>query len=233
MDVVKDAFRLYNQNLINVLILSVVIVLPLYILEFFIRVGATQYFGINNLEVVGTFVTIVIAITILILAQLPFISMCATSLVHEKVKVSDSIKVFFKYLLPVIGSTILFIFVSIAGLFAFVLPGVFLLIMTVLHPYVAIIHNKHGRDLLRELLQWFRTSLVDVGIFVLMFISLNVFLTAILTFSTSLVTELPLAMTIMQLSVNILIIPLFVCVISIIYLNRHQESFEVYEAANF
>ncbi|SDJ02016.1 hypothetical protein [Natribacillus halophilus] len=233
MKIVKKALQLYNQNLINVLILSVVIVLPLYMLEFLIRVGASQYFGIHNLEGVGSFVIIMTAITILILAQLPFISMSATSLVHEHVKVSDSIKVFFKYLLPVIGSTMLFIFATVAGLFIFVLPGLFLLILTVLHPYVAIVHNKHGGGLLRALLQWSRTSLVDVGIFVLMFMSLNVLLTAILTFGTSLATELSLATNIMQLFVNILILPLFVCVISVIYHNHIPESFETYEAANF
>ncbi|AXF56222.1 hypothetical protein [Salicibibacter kimchii] len=233
MNVLKDALQLYNQNLINVLILSVVIVLPLYILEFFIRTGATYYFGIHNLEGLGSFVMIVTAIMIMILAQIPFISMSATSLVHEHVKVSDSVKIFFKFLLPVIGSAMLFIFASIAGLFAFILPGLFLLIMTFLHPYVAIIHNKHGSDLLRALLQWFRTSFVDVGVFALMFISLNVFLTAIFTIGTSFVTELPIAMTIMQLSVNILILPLFVCVISVLYHRHRPESFESYEAVNF
>ncbi|GAK06109.1 hypothetical protein JCM19037_4680 [Geomicrobium sp. JCM 19037] len=126
-----------------------VIVLPLFILEYFIRVGSRSYFELHALDGVGTFVSV--AATILILAQLPFIMMGATSFVHEIIRFSVCIKAFFKYLFPVIGSSLVFMIAAVAGLYALIIPGLYILVMAVIHPYAAIIHNKMGRLCFRSL----------------------------------------------------------------------------------
>lgn len=147
MDLIRDAWFLYKENILKILLMGVVIVAPVYWIYLNVNILVYKHFLEQGGNLAGHFfdhITVVTSLIALAVVQLPFIQMALQDMEEGKATLGKAFGSFFKYVFPVFILSLIYVCMVIIGFTFLVIPGLIVLILFYLFPYAMVIEGKKG-----------------------------------------------------------------------------------------
>lgn len=137
-------------------------------------------------------------------------------------------------IVPVSIMNVYYMLTVSAGTILLILPGIFMLILTFLYPYVAIIDQRQGVSLFQRTYWIGREHAVDMGLIMFTFFCLNVLAGALSEYAIAWFGLSTFAsLIIFHLVINALVLPYFVFAVTLSYFEWSEESVKNVEESEF
>lgn len=220
---IKEAWSLYMDHFLTILLICCTIVFPLQIASFTFSSNNFLLFGSNWGAVVsGT----IIQLFILNIMQIPFISLASKVCTYQEFKIKGIYSKFVMMLVPVCIMNVYYIISVLGGTVLFVIPGIFMVILAFIFPYVSIIEDENGMDLFKRTYRIGRSGFIDMIVIMFIFLCLNLLVwslssNGILWFNleTNFITFI-----LLRLTINGLILPFFIFVVTLNYFDWQEDA---------
>ncbi|MBM7588270.1 hypothetical protein JOC86_004867 [Bacillus pakistanensis] len=214
----KEATRIYTGKFEGVLLLSLTILLPLLLIDWFI-INLVYMFVFNDFtSAMADFYYILLTFIFLVIAQIPFIQFVKSYETDEKVNYKKIYYVFITNAFSLFVFGVCISFVTSIGILLFILPGLIFLIFMFVAPYEAILEGKSVWKSIKTSIVFTKRRFVPLFLIIL-FISLTeiiigwVSMFLIYTVTTSLLAQLAV-----QMLLNLLIFPFLAIWVTYFYM---------------
>jgi hypothetical protein len=222
MNYVKEGFKIYVQNIGSLLLLSLSIVLPVLLLH---TIYVNYIYAITldfASTYIGDFVNAFLVLILVVVIQLPFIQYVNSDIEGEEKKLRKAYVTLFRYGVSVYVFGLLYSFLSILGLALFIVPGVLFLVFFFLTPYLTVLREEPAWKTFKLAFTYGKKNFLSLFAIILL-TSMGEFLISILSFyGVALITANYLAILFSQLLLNMLLLPLIVCMITLYAKNLEQ-----------
>lgn len=225
----KEACSLYIDNILPILLVALTIGFPIQLVEFSFTMYGDLYFNVRGLPEWAVLISIVATVLAFNLIQLPFIGLAAQRIWGESLKIRHVYRIFIVYAVPIIGISLLYLLGAAVGLILLVLPGIFMLALTLMFPYIVVIEGKKGKEIFKRTFAMGRSHVVDFALLVIWLLAINTVIWYLLSNGVALFESSPLTFMILRMAINVLLIPLFTFVVSLYYSDwspMHDEAAE-------
>src|SRR5699024_9526326 len=218
----KEAWTLYLDNFLSILFIAVMIVFP-------VQLVALTFSSLSFSMLCSTRISVVVSMTnqifLLNLMQIPFVDLASRVITVQKVNLRGIFGNFIMLLVPVCILNFYFILCILAGAVLLIIPGIFMLILMFIFPYVAVNDKKIGMDLFKQMYWIGRSGCVDMAIILFIFICFNTLIWALTTNGVAWLNMTSFgALIALRLTLNSLLFPLFVFVVSLNYQDWKEET---------
>src|SRR5699024_12003889 len=157
----KEAWTLYLDNFLSILFIAVMIVFP-------VQLVALTFSSLSFSMLCSTRISVVVSMTnqifLLNLMQIPFVDLASRVITVQKVNLRGIFGNFIMLLVPVCILNFYFILCILAGAVLLIIPGIFMLILMFIFPYVAVNDKKIGMDLFKQMYWIGRSGCVDMAV---------------------------------------------------------------------
>lgn len=222
MNYAKEGFKIYVQNIGPLLLLSLSIVLPVLLLHT-IYVNYIYAITVDFASTyIGDFVNSFLVIILVVVIQLPFIQYVNSDIEGEENKLRKAYVALFKYGFSVYVFGIVYSFLSILGLALFIIPGVILLVFFFLTPYLSILRQESARKTFKLALSYGKKNFLSLFAIILLTSMGEFFISILSLYGVALITANYLAILFSQVLMNMLLLPLIVCMITLYAKNLEQ-----------
>lgn len=156
MATLKETFHFYSRHIEYLLLLSFSILLPLLFVHLFVSNYVYRLYYGTPYTIFGDVCNSFFMLFILVIAQVPFIHYVWSDLEGEERKLGSAYVAFFERGLSVFGFGALYVIATLMGSALFILPGLAILVLFFLTPYVAVIKQKPASKSWKEAFRWGR-----------------------------------------------------------------------------
>ncbi|KPC77555.1 hypothetical protein ADL26_02105 [Thermoactinomyces vulgaris] len=218
-----DSLSLYKDKLLYILLFGVTIAFPLFFINQFVSTFYYNLFATVGVSELGSYPQFIFSTITIFISQIPFIYLVKSKLIEEETSISEGYRVFFEHMLPVyVVGAIIAILVTL-GTVLFIVPGLILLMLFILYPYVVVFEGESWFSGLKRAFQVGKTRLFQVmGVTFLLSI-----LTMLMNFVTLFLSLYTLdnlfLINIIQLIFNMFILPYLTFVVG-----HYYYDWEVY-----
>lgn len=227
----KEAFKLYKNNFLRVLLIGVTVLLPIQLIYTILINYVAMPFQYFNLPLwTSIFQSIFMLISIFVMF-IPLISMAAQDTRSGSVKTGklygDLVKyAFFSYLISIPVSILI-----TAGFLVLIVPGVILLVFLMGIPFVKVIDDEGPKAVIKKSIAFGKENFLAICGVLLSFAVFDMVGSYIVTFAASVLNgQMALANWLLMI-LNIFVLPLFVFTVAKAYLAWNGESDFIQEKA--
>ena len=138
----REALRIYKENIYKILILGFTVMLPVQILltlssnYFYFNLGMLDLLFIADL-INGIFVLISVSVL-----SIPFIQLSKDSYLDEEPSLASAFDALMKYMFPVYVIGVLYALGVALGMFAFIIPGILISVLFLAFPFVFVVEEE-------------------------------------------------------------------------------------------
>lgn len=208
MRYLRLTLNLYVNNFWGIMLIALTICLPFLIVH---GVSSNMvYFYVSNTpaEIFGDFSNLFLSMVFFVLVQIPIIKFIQNELNEEEKSLGSSYLTFFEYGFMTFLFAILYIFLVVVGMALFVIPGIIILVLFYLTPYVMVYKKQNPFRTLRisvklALKHFFQILLIIIFMGVIEFLLSTILLIATLSLSADYIS-----IYLGQLFLNLIIFPL-------------------------
>jgi hypothetical protein len=215
MNIIKDSFKIYFQNIGPLLILSLTIVLPILLLH---TAYVNYIYAITSSfasTYIGDFVNAFLVIMLLMLAQLPFIQFVHSDMEGEEKPLKKAYITLFKYGFSVYVFGAVYAFLSVIGLAFFIIPGIVIIVLFFLTPYLSVIREETAWKSFRLAFKYGKLNFFSLFLLILLTSMSELLISIVSLYGVTLITPSYLAVVCSQILLNIILLPYFVCIITL------------------
>lgn len=222
MNYVKEGFKIYVQNIGPLLLLSLSIVLPVLFMHT-IYVNYIYAITVDFASTyIGDFVNAFLIIMLVVVIQLPFIQYVNSDIEGEENKLKKAYVALFKYGFSIYVFGLVYSFLTIMGLALFIIPGVLLLVFFFLTPYLTVLRQESAWKTFKLAFTYGKKNFLSLFTIILL-TSMGEFIISIISlYGVALITANYFAILFSQLLLNMLLLPLIVCMITLYAKNLEQ-----------
>ncbi|MED4585370.1 hypothetical protein P9578_21535 [Brevibacillus choshinensis] len=168
MNPLKESFHFYTQHIESLLLLSAVIVLPFMIVHNMTINYVSFLAAITGAKVVSSFFNLFLLLLFFMVVQVPFAQYVITDLEGEERPLRRAFRTFAEQGISVFLFGVVYVLAVSIGMVLFVVPGLVLLILFFLTPYVAVVKGKAPWKSLRSAFELGKRHFVPiVGLLIL------------------------------------------------------------------
>lgn len=219
----RDSISFYFRHIEKLLLLSITIVLPFSLLNH-MTVNYTDFIAAHSsgtafADVSGGFFTLLF----FMICQLPFVKYVLAQMEGEERPVRQAYRTFFEYGFSVFLFGVTYGLAVFTGLFIFIIPGIVILVLFYLTPYMTVFREEPTGNSYRPALQMAKKHFFPLLglIFLALFIETSLSLIAQIAV-TSFSTKFS-AMLLTQLLINLMVFPYF-AILTTMFVKKWQES---------
>lgn len=213
----KEACSLYIHNILTIFLVALTIGFPLQLVEFSFTIYGDLFFSARGLPEWTILISIVATVLVFNLIQLPFISMAVQTIWGESLKIGRIYRIFIVNAIPTILISVLYLLGTAVGLIFLIIPGIFMLALTLMFPYIMVIERKKGTDIFKRTFAMGRSHIVDFALLVIGLLAINAIVWYVVSNGLALFESNPLTFMVLRMAVNVLLIPLFTFVVTLYY----------------
>ncbi|MCS1352442.1 hypothetical protein [Mechercharimyces sp. CAU 1602] len=218
MNSIKNAADIYISNVSVILKIIIIYSLPILLINYYISNYFYIYFDLLGLGFIGAFVVSWIQIVVFALLQLPYIQVVIDEeggmLKVSRILDQVSSKMFAVYLIGLVQV----ILVAIGNIFL-VIPGIIILLLTLLFPYAICIDDRKGLGSLKRSAKVSSSHLFKlIGLLLIMGL-LQGIIQLLILYGGMVLTNSLLFLALMQIGTSALCIPLFTFILALNYMN--------------
>ncbi|KQL45165.1 hypothetical protein AN963_28135 [Brevibacillus choshinensis] len=168
MNPLKESFHFYTRHIESLLLLSAVIVLPFMIVHNMTINYVSFLAAITGAKVVSSFFNLFLLLLFFMVVQVPFAQYVITDLEGEERPLRQAFRAFAEQGISVFLFGVVYVLAVSIGMVLFVVPGLLLLILFFLTPYVAVVKGKTPWQCLRSAFELGKRHFVPiVGLLIL------------------------------------------------------------------
>ncbi|MCP3742450.1 hypothetical protein [Rossellomorea sp. BNER] len=219
----KEATRIYTGKFEGVLLLSLTILFPLLLIDWFI-INLVYMFVFNDFtSAMADFYYILLTFIFLVIAQIPFIQFVKSYENDEKIDYKNIYYIFITNAFSLFVFGVCVSFVTSIGILLFIIPGLIFLIFMFVAPYDAILEGKSVWKSIKTSIGFAKKRFVPLFLIIL-FISVTEIIIGwasmflIYTVTTSLLAQLAV-----QMLLNLLIFPFLAIWVTYFYIDWKQK----------
>ena len=210
MGTLKASFHFYSRNVEYLMLLSFSILLPLLVVHLVVTNVVYRLYQGTPFTFYGDITNSFFMLLIFVIAQLPFIRYVWNDLEGEEKKLGPAYLTSLEQGLPVFGFALIYVLATMIGSALFILPGLAILVLLFLTPYVSVIKQKPVRKSWREALRWGKKKFFPL-LGLILFISIAEWLISFVSMNgISLITKNYGAIVGSQLLISVLSFPFLV-----------------------
>lgn len=209
MNPIKNTIYLYINNFEKIALLSLTICLPFLLLHEFTSNLIYAYVNFTPAQSFGDFSNLFLIMVFFVLVQLPFIQLVQCDFNDDEGVLKKCYQTFLQYGFSIFVFAVLYIILVIAGLTLFILPGVILLILFYLTPYVMVYKKSNPFKSMKIALRFGRKHFFQILGILLFMGTVELCLGYILLILVSKITLAYLAIFFSQLLLNLVLFPFF------------------------
>lgn len=220
MPELKEALRIYKENIYKILILGFTVMLPVQILltlssnYFYFNLGMLDLLFIADL-INGIFVLISVSVL-----SIPFIQLSKNSYLDGEPSLSSTFDALMKYMFPVYVIGVLYALGVALGMFAFIIPGILISVLFLAFPFVFVVEEeKSWKESVKRSLDFGKSNFKSLLFVVILFGLMEWVISMSVTVVTNLFTGSYLIIVIMNFLASIFYYPLFYIFVTIKYLD--------------
>lgn len=228
MSHIRDAFRLMKHRFWTVLILGLLLITPVYFFALIFTNYFFRYYGALDLIFIAHFFRAFLVLLALSVSQIPFIELAFWDAMGKDIRFKDGIRSILEHIFPVYIMGILYAFLSAFGGLLFIVPGILIAVWLYLFPYVAVIEKKHWWKGFKRAFYMGKEYFFQLFLITFLFGLFEMIIEYIVLNGTLYLTTRFFAIALVQLGLNLLLLPLFTFVITYYYIewNGGTEVFQ-------
>lgn len=228
-DYLKGSLNFYKNNFFRVLLIALTIILPVQVIYTITINYITLPFLYFNIPIWPTIFQSVFMLMALFIMLIPMVSLVVQDMRKERVKLGkvygDTIKyAFFVYAISIPASII-----TTVGLLFLIVPGIFCLVFFIGLPLAKVIEDAPTLTIVKRSFAFGKENFLMICGFLLLFASIDFIGSYLLSFLALLVTGQMAIINWMLMLFNSLLLPLFIFIISKVYLDWNGEADFVHE----
>lgn len=206
---------IFGKSHVSTLLLSLLIfVFPIQLIHMFVSTYFYRYFEFFGAPFLGDLFNGVFILMALALAQIPFIAMVKQDKQKEEIRFGTVAGTFFQHMFPVYLFSMVYVLMVVLGSFLLLIPGLIAMILFFTYPYAMILSESKGWESLK-LAYWVgKENFFRVAGILLAYGVIDWLLGMIGLLITVLLTQSILVVSLVQMGLNMLILPFFVIVLS-------------------
>ncbi|WP_070120406.1 hypothetical protein [Bacillus marinisedimentorum] len=212
---IAAAFSIYANHFGSIFILSLSLLLPLMVLHNVIANAAYLEAARTGLPAAGDLLNSFLMFLFLIVGQVPFIRFAGAELREEEQLLKPAFLAFFTYGFPVYIFALLFTMMVLAGFAVFVIPGIILIVLFFLTPYIAVLR---GQPVFRSMKPGLQLGIRKFFPLLLLIVLLSLTELVIGTagmIGITRITDSYLAVVLSEMLLNLLFFPFFVILLTL------------------
>lgn len=225
MNPMKESITFYARNIESLLLLSAVIVLPFLIVHN-ITINYVNFLAaITGAKVVSGFFNLFLLLLFLTVAQIPFAQFVQSDLQGEERPLRRAFLAFAEHGFSVFVFGIVYVLAVCTGMLLFVVPGMILLLLFYLTPYLVVMKGKSPWQCLRLTFEMGKRHFVQLfGLFVLTSL-IEWAISVVGVYSVTFITTSYGAVFFTQLLLNVIVFP-FIAVLYTLYTHKWSAERE-------
>lgn len=216
----REALRIYKENIYKILILGLTVMLPVQILltlssnYFYFNLGMLDLLFVADL-INGIFVLISVSVL-----SIPFIQLSKNSYLDVEPSLASAFDTLMKYMFPVYVIGVLYALGVALGMFAFIIPGILISVLFLAFPFVFVVEEeKSWKDSIKRSFEFGKSNFKSLLLVVVLFGLMEWVITMSVTVVTNFFTGSYLIIVIMNFLASIFYYPLFYIFVTIRYLD--------------
>ncbi|MFD2680054.1 hypothetical protein [Bacillus seohaeanensis] len=219
----KEAMRIYTGKFEGVLLLSLTILLPLLLIDWFI-INIVYLFVFNDFtSSLADFYYIFLTFIFLVIAQIPFVQFVKSYENSGEIEYKDIYYVFITNAFSLFVFGVCFSFVTSLGVLLFIVPGLIFLLFMFVAPYEAILEEKSVWKSMKTSIFFAKKKFFPL-FFVILIISLTeIIIGWVSMFLIHTVTSSLLAQITVQMLLNLLIFPFLAIWVTYFYIDWKKK----------
>ncbi|GIP41191.1 hypothetical protein J31TS4_44710 [Paenibacillus sp. J31TS4] len=224
MKLFADGFAVYRSQFLSVILLSFTIVFPL--LLFHSVLSNFVYATTSNLEssAFGDFTNAFLTLLFLVVGQLPFIQYTLSDRSGSEQPLKDSYSTFLYRGFSVYVFGLLYCLIVLTGMVALIVPGIILLVLLFLTPYISVVKEMPLRRAWRFALRFGRKYFFKLLALIALTGIIELLIELVAMIGMSYVTSEYLVILLSQILLNVFLFPLVVIVITTHVLEWKEKS---------
>ncbi|WP_433746748.1 hypothetical protein [Falsibacillus pallidus] len=212
---IRTAFSIYTGNIEAVLFLSVVILTPFLAIHQWVA-SICYYIGaFYGNPLFGDFANSFLVVLFLTICQLPFARFTLAEMEDEENRMKKSFVLFIKYGFSTFLFGILFSLGTFFGLFAFILPGVAIMIFFYLTPIVMAIKDQPARKSWKPAAALAKKHFFKLVLLLVAVTFIEIILGYLVNVGVAMITLNTLAITLSQMLLTLLLFPLMTIIMTV------------------
>jgi hypothetical protein len=220
----SHSLKLYRENVPSILLLSFTIVFPLLIFQALL----TNYvYGLSsglNDSILADFVNGFLTLLFLVVAQVPFIQFTLSDTNGSENPLKDTYRTFLYRGFSVYVFAFIYTAMVMAGMILFILPGMALLILLFLTPYIAVLNDLPSRTSWRIALRLGKKHFFKIAGLILLTSLLELLIEQFSLYGMMYVSTSYPVLLLSQMFLNVILFPLLVIVITNYVLEWKRKS---------
>ncbi|MBA4603912.1 hypothetical protein [Thermoactinomyces mirandus] len=209
MDHYKSAFSFYARHWKKVLLFGITILLPLSVIETFVSNYFFNLFSLVGLPTMGSFPQFIFSTVFLMIAQIPFIYLVRQEITGQNATIGQAFEIFFTNMFPVYVMGVLLALLTIAGTMLLIIPGLIILTLLIVYPYVVVSDELRWFNGLKKTVEIVKNHFFSVLGVTMVAGILTMVINFLFLFATLLVTKVYWMIVLVQLLLKMLIVPYF------------------------
>ena len=223
MNPMKESIRFYARNIESLLLLSAVILLPLLLVHNFTINYVNFLAALTGAPVVSSFYNLFLLLLFLTIVQIAFAQFVISDLEDEERPLRQAFRTFFETGFPVFLFGIVYVLAVCFGLILFVVPGVILLILFYLTPFLVVLKRKSPWQCMRSAFELGKRHFVQLLGLILLASGIQWLISLVGIVSVTYITTSFGAVFFTQLLLTVLIFP-FLAVLFTMYTYKWSEE---------
>jgi hypothetical protein len=176
---------------------------------------------------IGDFVNSFLVIMLLVLVQLPFIQFVHSDMEGEEKPLKKAYIALFKHGFSVYVFGVVYAFLSVVGLAFFIIPGIVILVMFFLTPYLSVIKDQSAWKSFRLAFTYGKKNFFSLFLLILLTSMSELLISIISLYGVTLITPSYLAVLFTQILLNLILLPYIVCIITLYTKNLNHGLVKV------
>jgi hypothetical protein len=221
MDWIKEAWGLYRSEFGKILGITLLLIVPMQLVSLYVENYFHTMFSLLNLNMFGYLFVSFFSLIFLSLFQLPFIEMAVRDEKNESIRLGEVISGTLIAAFPVYLMSVIYALIVTFGFLFFIVPGLILMVLLFMFPYVAVIEKEYWFQGLKSALEFGREHFFRLMAMVLLLQLAEWVVEFLILLGTY---QLPLGflhIALIQILLNSLFLPFFTFVIARYYLYHH------------
>lgn len=215
----KEALLLMKERFLTILALGAIIITPIYLFNQVFVNYLYRYYGSMDLFFIADFFHVILILTGLSVAQIPFIELAYRDVMGEDIRFKDGIRSFMEHVFPVYVMGLIYAVLSAVGGLLLILPGILIAIWFFLFPYVAVIEHQHWWKGYKWAFVTGKKYFFKLLLVILLYGLFEMIVGTVANVVTLFLTERLLVVTLIQLVLSYVFVPLFTFLITYFYID--------------
>ncbi|RNB78705.1 hypothetical protein EDM59_29115 [Brevibacillus nitrificans] len=216
MNPMRASIHFYTRNIESLLLLSAVIVLPFLIVHNMTLNYVNFLAAITGAKIVSSFLNLFLLLLFLMVVQIPFAQFVLSDLEGEERPLRKAFRAFAEHGFAVFLFAIVYVLAVCTGILLFVIPGLILLLLFYLTPYLVVMKGKSPWQCLRTALDMGKKHFVQILGLLLLASVIEWAISLIGLYSVTFITTSFGAVFFTQMLLNVILFP-FVAILFTMY----------------